>query len=176
MAFDQSELARYSAQRLAEAGRLVRLQNTVDARSLGPGLLRAVASELATALRWHLLSALPGSDTLPADTSLAELCDLYVAPPSREENIHHSVAIELHQLAAEDDSWLVDLARAAQSAYQLPETTALARNALEGRLEIVDLSAQRWSQPVDWSACAVQKWYDNCCELFDRHREQAVEC
>jgi|GEM_PF-5165315 len=176
MAFDQSELARYSAQRLVEAGRLVRLQSTLDARSLGPGLLRAVATELATALRWHLLSVLPGSQALSADISLAALCDLYVAPPSSEENIYHSVAIELHQLAAEDDSWLVDLARAAESAHQLPETSALASNALEGRLEIVDLSAQRWSQPVDWSACAAQKWYDNCCELFDRHREQAVEC
>lgn len=176
MALEQAELARHAGQRLAAANALLALLANADARATAQPLQRAVATELACAVRWHLLSALPDSDVLSADTSLAALCDRFVLPPGHDSHRHHSVALELHQLAADDDSWLIALARAADDAHRMPAPPALASNALEERLAVVDLSGQRWSQAVDWSAAALQKWYDNSRELIDRHREQAVEC
>ena len=176
MALDQIELARNAGHRLAATAALLELLANANLRQAEQPLLRAIAVELACAVRWHLLSALPDSDALSADIPLAALCDLFVLPPSHDSHRHHSVALELHQLAADDDSWLIALARAAGDAYRLPAPAALASNALQERLKLVDLSAQRWSQPVDWSAAALQKWYDNSREIINRHREQAVEC
>jgi hypothetical protein len=172
---DSEQLARAAGQRLGFAQQLLLLAGNCRRDAVQP-LLQAAVTELSWACCWHLLAGLPEPLKLSRQSTLQALCDQFAEPSwLAGEHAHHAVVVELHGLAGRDQSWLVALANAAGQAYALP--AAEFHSALTAdRLAVVDLSGQRWQQPVDWSVAAVQKWYDNATELVDRHREQAVEC
>jgi len=170
------QLARAAGQRVGFAAELLVLCGQ-SRRGAQQPLLHSAVCELSAAVAWHLLAALPEALKLNQQITLMALCDLFAEPRwLAGEHRRHAVVVELHELAANDQSWLVELANAAGQAYILPAAEFHPAKAAPERLAVVDLSGQRWRQPVDWRVAAVQKWYDNATEMVSRHREQAVEC